>query len=272
MLAAAIVVFREVLEAALIIGIVAAATRGVEGRERWVLGGIALGATGAVIVALFAERISQMAAGLGQEIFNAAVLFAAVLMLGWHAIWMSRHGRELAARASSLGRAVHEGTEPIVALMVLVLLAVLREGSEVVLFLYGMVAAGGTQASMMLAGGLLGLALGALTGFALYYGLLRIPMRHFFSVTNWLLLLLAGGMASQGARFLVQADLLPSLGAPVWDTSALLSERTLLGQMLHTLVGYDARPSGMQIVFYLVTALVIAGGMLKWNGARARAA
>jgi high-affinity iron transporter len=272
MLAAALVVFREVLEAALIIGIVSAATRGLAGRGRWIISGITLGAAGAVLVALFAERIAGMASGIGQELFNAGVLFAAVLMLSWHIIWMSQHGRELAAKAGSLGRAVQEGTAPVVALMALVLLAVLREGSEVVLFLYGMVAAGGTGASMMLAGGLLGLVLGASTGFALYFGLLKIPMRHFFTATNWLLLLLAGGMASQGARYLVQADLLPPLGSPIWDTSAWLSDRSLIGQALHALAGYDARPSGMQLAFYLVTAALIAAGMLKWGGARPRAA
>ena len=272
MLAAALIVFREVLEAALIIGIVAAATRGIAGRSRWIMAGIGLGAACAVVVALFADGIANMASGLGQELFNAGILFAAVVMLAWHAIWMSQHGRELAAHATSVGRAVQEGTAPVVALMVLVLLAVLREGSEVVLFLYGMAAAGGTESSQMLAGGCLGLVLGTAMGFAMYFGLLRIPLRHFFTATNWMLLLLAAGMAAQGARYLVQADLLPSLGSQVWDTSHILSEQSLLGQMLHTLVGYDATPSGMQIVFYLATATLIAMGMLRWNGVRTKPA
>ncbi|HTL49920.1 MAG TPA: FTR1 family protein [Steroidobacteraceae bacterium] len=272
MLATLLIVFREVLEAALIIGIVSAATREIAGRSRWILGGIALGVAGAVVVALFADGIANMASGLGQELFNAGVLFAAVIMLAWHAIWMSQHGRELAAHATSVGRAVQEGTAPVVALMVIVLLAVLREGSEVVLFLYGMVAAGGTESSQMLAGGLLGLALGSAMGFGMYFGLLRIPLRHFFTVTNWMILLLAAGLASQGARYLVQADLLPSLGEQVWDTSHILSEHSLLGQMLHTLIGYDATPSGMQIVFYVATATLIAMGMLKWNAVRPKPA
>jgi high-affinity iron transporter len=271
-LATILIVFREVLEAALIIGIVAAATRGIEGRSRWILGGIGIGVAGAFVVALFADGIGNMASGVGQELFNAGILFAAVIMLAWHAIWMSQHGRELAAHATSVGRAVQEGTAPLVALMVLVLLAVLREGSEVVLFLYGMVAAGGTDSTQMLAGGTLGLALGTMMGFGMYFGLLRIPLRHFFTVTNWMILLLAAGMAAQGARYLVQADLLPSLESPVWDTSHVLSEHSLLGQMLHTLVGYDATPSGMQIVFYLTTATLIAMGMLRWNAARPKPA
>src|SRR5262245_7358040 len=124
----------------------------------------------------------------------------------------------------------------------------------------------------MLAGGFLGLALGTAMGFALYFGLLRIPLRHFFTATNWMILLLAAGLAAQGARYLVQADLLPSLGPQVWDTSHILSEQSLLGQMLHTLIGYDATPSGMQIVFYLTTATLIAMGMLRWNGVRPKPA
>jgi high-affinity iron transporter len=271
-LATALIVFREVLEAALIIGIVAAATRGLAARSRWIAGGIALGIAGAVVVALFADGIANMASGLGQELFNAGVLFAAVLMLAWHAIWMSQHGRELAAHATSVGRAVQEGAAPVVALMVIVLLAVLREGSEVVLFLYGMVAAGGTESSQMLTGGFLGLVLGVAMGFAMYFGLLRIPLRHFFTATNWMILLLAAGLAAQGARYLVQADLLPSLGTRVWDTSHILSEQSLLGQMLHTLVGYDATPSGIQVVFYVATAVLIAAGMLRWNVAPSKPA
>jgi high-affinity iron transporter len=81
-------------------------------------------------------------------------------------------------------------------------------------------------------------------------------MRHLFSVTSWLILLLAAGMASQGAAFLLQADLLPPLGN-LWDTSAILSEKSLIGQALHALVGYVARPTGIQLVFYLGTVVLI---------------
>ena len=75
------------------------------------------------------------------------------------------------------------------------------------------------------------------------------------------MLFLAAGMASQAARFLIQADLLPSLAAPLWDTSALLSQTSLAGTLLHSLVGYDARPAGMQIVFYVLVLVAIGAGM-----------
>ena len=106
MLGALIIVFREVIEAGLIVGIVMAATRGVIGRGRWINLGIAGGLIGAALVAAFAGIISEAFEGTGQELFNASVLLAAVAMIGWHAIWMASHGRELAQQMQSeIGRA-----------------------------------------------------------------------------------------------------------------------------------------------------------------------
>lgn len=260
MVGAALIVFREVLEAALVIGIACAATRGMPGRNAWVAGGIAAGTAGACLVAAFAGAIADTASGMGQEIFNASVLLAAVGMLGWHNVWMARHGREMAQQMSQLGRSVQSGARPLYALGAVIALAVLREGSEVALFLYGL-AAGGSTAAGMLAGSGIGLLAGAALGAALYFGLLRIPTRHFFTVTSWLILLLAAGMASQAAGFLIQADYLPALGETLWDSSHLVASDSLLGEVLRTLIGYDASPAGMQLLFYLATVCVIGVSM-----------
>jgi high-affinity iron transporter len=268
-LSTAVIVFREVLEAALLIGIVAAATRAVPGRDRWLAAGIVAGLAGALVVALGTQHIADMASGIGQELFNAAVLGVAVVMLAWHNLWMSSHGAALAADARRVGSAISDGRRECSVLLVVVGLAVLREGSETVLFLYGIAAAEGGASWPMLAGGLAGIAAGALVGYALYAGLLRIPLRWFFTATGVLVLFLAAGMASQAARFLIQADLLPGLATPLWDTSALLPQTSLAGTLLHGLVGYEARPAGMQIVFYVLVLVVIGAGM-KWanNGPR----
>jgi high-affinity iron transporter len=260
MIANLIIVFREVLEAALIISIVAAATRGVRGRALWIGSGLALGLLGAVLVALSAEAIAGAMSGMGQEWFNAAVLLAAVAMIGWHVVWMARHGKELALHMKSVGGAVSDGRRPMTALLVVVALAVLREGSEVVLFGYGLYA-GGSSMNDLLLGGALGVLSGVMVGFALYFGLLKIPMRHFFGATNGLLILLAAGLASSAAGFLVQADVLPALANPLWDSSWLLSDHSLLGQTLHILIGYSAQPCGMQLVFYITTVALLAIGM-----------
>lgn len=264
MLATLLIVFREVIEAALVLSIVAAATRGVAERNRWLAIGVGSGLLGAVIVAAFAGKISQSLEGAGQEIFNASVLFLAVIMLGWHNVWMGRHGRELAMEMNAVGREVTAGTRPLYAVAIAVGVAILREGSEVVLFLYGIASTGVGESSLLL-GGLGGLVLGAALGFALYKGLINLSTRLLFSVTSWLILLLAAGMAATGAKYLVQAGILPSLGAALWDTSWLLDDGSVLGQMVHVLIGYTARPLPVQIIFYLVT-LVVIGGMMKAFG------
>ncbi|BAV32459.1 iron permease [Sulfuricaulis limicola] len=253
MLATAIIVFREVLEAALIIGIVLAATQGLLKRGTWVGIGIAAGIAGAGLVALFADVISSAFAGIGQEVFNAGILLFAVIMLGWHNVWMKRHGREMARHMRDVGQAIRSGSRSMTMLAIVIGLAVLREGSEVVLFVYGITVAQQDSARMMLAGGLLGLMSGAVAGLLMYRGLLRLSSKYLFTVTAWLITLLAAGMAAQAAGFLAQADLLPSLVQSMWDTSGILAQTSVPGRVLQTLIGYVDHPSGIQVLFYVVT-------------------
>jgi len=263
MFSTAIIVFREVLEAAIIIGIVSAATRDVSGRNLWLSAGVILGLLGSGLVAASTELIASFASGIGQELFNAGVLGVAILMLGWHNVWMASHGAQLASHARNLGTSISEGRSECSVLLVVVGLAVLREGSETVLFLYGISASAVNGANSMLFGGVLGTLAGIAVGYTLYAGLLRIPMRWFFATTGVLVMLLAAGMASSAAHFLIQADVLPSLVSPLWDTSAQLSEHSVLGMLLHSLIGYDTRPAGMQVVFYITVFALISLGM-RW--------
>lgn len=259
MLGTIVIVFREVLEASLVITILLAATRGLLGRSQWIGGGAAIGILGALVVAFFAGNIAEAFAGIGQELFNAGVLFIAVLMLAWHNIWMSSHAREMVANLKQVGSNVTSGKLPFYILSIVAGVAVLREGSEVVLFLYGMAVSGSDSAQMTL-GGILGLAGGVATGTLLYFGLLGIPTSLLFRVTGWLILLLAAGMAATAAGFLSQAGILPSY-QPLWNTSEFLSEHSLVGQILHVLIGYQASPTVIQLGFYLATLVLIGAGM-----------
>jgi high-affinity iron transporter len=257
MLGALVIVFREVIEAGLIVGIVLAATRGVPGRGTWVTAGVLAGIAGAGIIALFAERISNAFEGAGQELLNASVLGAAVVMLMWHNAWMARHGREMAAEMAAVGKDVSSGERPMTALACVVGLATLREGSEIVLFLYGIVASG-TSGASLIAGGLLGLAAGAVFTALTYYGLLAIPARHIFAVTGVLIALLAAGMAAQAIQFLDAAGMISVLGQRLWDTSAWLPQDSIAGKLLHTLIGYNDRPTELQLITYVGTLAVMA--------------
>jgi len=265
MLGSAVVVFRETLEAALIVAIVMGASRGVAARGRWVAGGVVLGIVGALIVAAFAGAISEAVQGRGQELFNAGVLLVAVAMLAWHNVWMSSHARKHVAEMRHLGHDVSVGARPMSAMLAVTALAVLREGAETVLFLYGLMATGGSAGLAL--GGILGLVGGTGIGVLLYFGLLRVPLRHFFTVTGVIVLLLAAGLAASAAGFLVQAGLLPALVNQVWDTSGILDVGSLLGRMLHVLVGYNDRPTGVELLFYVVTLVTILA-LMRIFGAR----
>jgi len=176
MLASLLIVFREVIEAGLIVGIVLAATRGVRHRGRWVTYGIGTGLLGACLVAAFAGEIASLFAGSGAELFNASILLLAVGMLTWHNVWMAGNGREIAANMRSVGALVATGERTLSALAIVVGVAVLREGSEVVLFLYGIASQGGSSLTTLMVGGLLGLAAGAALSALIYFGLLAIPI------------------------------------------------------------------------------------------------
>jgi high-affinity iron transporter len=266
MLAALIIVFREVLEAGLIVGVVLAASRGVPGRGQAVALGVLAGVIGSAIVAAFAARITNAFDGRGQELFTAGVLFLAVAMLAWHVVWMSEHARELTARLRHLGHAVASGTASVTALGAVVALAVMREGSEVVLFLAGIAMQGNDGQSALLLGSLGGLVLASAISAMIYLGLAAIPLRRVFSVTGALVTLLAAGLAAQGVHQLSNAGILNVLDGTLWDSSWLLSEESWPGRILHVLVGYMDRPSLMQAIVYVAT---IAGILLLASTRRA---
>jgi high-affinity iron transporter len=266
MLGTLLIVFREVIEAGLIVGIVLAATKGVAGRGLWVSLGVAGGVVGACLVAAFAGGLAALFQGSGQELFNAAILIIAVAMLTWHNVWMASHGREMSRDLKAVGAEVRAGGRSLLAMAVVVGVAVLREGSEVVLFLYGIAAGGGATTAGMLTGGGLGVLLGAGLSALMYLGLLAIPAHRLFAATTGLITLLAAGLASQAAAFLQQAGLVTVLQTPLWDTSGVLKEDSVLGRLLKTLIGYTDQPNGLQLIAWIAVVAMMLTLMRLVNG------
>ncbi len=258
MLGALIIVFREIIEAGLIVGIVMAVTQGVRGSRLVIAAGVAVGVVGACLVAAFAGVIANALAGIGQEIFNASILLLAVAMLFWHNVWMASHGRQLAADVKQVGEAVRTGRRSIVALGVVCAVAVMREGSEIALFMYGLAASAGSTTAGLLAGSALGLVAGVGVTALTYLGLVTIPTRRLFAVTTVLISFLAAGLAAQAVLFLQQAGVVTVFEQTAWDTSAILSDTSLFGRVLHTLIGYSDQPSMLQVVVYAAVLAIIA--------------
>lgn len=261
MLAALLIVFREVLEAGIIVGVVLAASEGIRGRGLWISAGIIGGILGSALLALFASEISNAFEGSGQEVLNAAILGIAMVMLVWTVVWMASHGRQMVAEVKAIGSDVKAGRKPLTALAVVVGMAVLREGAEIVLFVYGIVSAGMETMQDVALGSLVGLLGGVAVSFILYRGLVAIPLKYMFKVTSILIMLVAAGLAAQAVGILQDAGFIQSLSDPVWDTGWLLADDGAIGRVLRTMIGYRAEPTGMQVLAYLatvVTALVLS--------------
>ena len=257
MFSTALIFFREVLELSLLTGVLLAATRNARGRTPWIFGGLLAGLAGSAMLAVFTGRLQEALQGRGQEYFNAAVLLAAALLLAYTVLWMAQQSRDFSATLREAGREVTEGSRSFAALALLIFLTSLREGSEIVLFTYGVVAAGEGGHGLWL-GALAGTGLGGLLGVLLYAGLLRIPLGRVFALLSLFLTLLAAGMVVQALGFLTAVRVLPELGSPAWDASGLLPEAGPAGSILHAVLGYTDRPCGIQVIGFAVALASIA--------------
>lgn len=263
MIAIATIIFRESLEIFLVISMVMAATLGLKGRTLFVTLGSCLGALGSIIIAFFVDIISSLVDGVGQEIFNAAIMFTSVMLLSSTIIWMKKYNLELKKNLEQVGKDLLTGKKPAYILIAVVALATFREGSEIVLFTYGVMLSSKLSLITIVFSGALGAIGGLLVGFLLYIGLLKIARKHLFIVTSWMLILLAAGMAAQGAGFLIAADILPAITNQVWDSSHLISNNSFIGKILTVLIGYTPRPTGMELIFYCTVLLSV--GFLYQN-------
>jgi high-affinity iron transporter len=250
MLNALIVVFRESLEAMLVIGVLlawiarqpapAALRRGL-----WLGVAAGLGLALALGFATFAAQ-SQLAGEALEKFQVGMVLFAAALIVQM-VLWMHRHGRhmkqELEAQA---GRAV--GALGIGAVAAL---AVAREGAETVIFLYGLGLEGsGGDRLGLLAAGLAGFALAAATGWLVARGGRFLSYRTLFAASEILLLVIASSLLMAGVDRMIGLDWLPPPLDPVWDSSALLDDGSVAGRLLADFAGYRARPSASLLIAY----------------------
>lgn len=262
MFTAALIVFREIFEIAIIVTVILAATRQVAYRSLWIAGGIATGAIMVGIMACFANVISGVATQLGQHAFHALVLFIAAALISWSVVWMQQHGKQIVTHMREVSLCVKNGQRPLYMLAVVVALAVLREGSEIVLFLYGIFTTGEATTTDIMLGSLLGTGAGVLMGLVMYLGLIRIPVKQLFSVSGWLLAFLASGMVAKGVGHLVKAGIVPAIINPLWDTSHILSQQGVVGRFLSIVIGYQDQPTAIQVLFYVVTLALISTTLL----------
>ena len=257
MLAAAIITYREILEICLIIGIISAALDNLEAKRRILFSGVIGGIICSSMIALFINYISNSFDNNGQEILNIFILSISILCIGITIVWINKNAKNLHHKITLAKERLINDEVNSLALIIIIILAISREGAELILFLHG-VYASGAPLSDIATGVSIGAVIGMSIGISLYAGLVRIPVKYFFKVINIMLVLLAAGMASQLANLLTSADLVSVLYTQVWDTSWLIDERDTAGKILHSLIGYSSRPTQLQLVFYISTIMIIS--------------
>jgi high-affinity iron transporter len=249
LLTSVVIVLREVLEASLLISILCAFSGVLGVSRRWVGWSLLFGLAGAIAYSFGVSIISDWFDGVGQEVVSAAMQLLIFLLLLLFAF--------LVVRDSGAQRM--QGRLIVLVMVVMVSVAVAREGFEILVYLYGF-SAEIPRFMTILAGSVIGACIGVSVGVLIYYFVSALSGRMAWIVGLGLLSLVAAGMLSQAVLLLIQADWLPSQ-LPLWDTSDWLSEYSVTGQLLYALIGYEATPTALQASFYfggLFLFLVVA--------------
>lgn len=249
MLATAIVVFREMLEICLILGIISAALDNIKSKKALLLSGIIGGITLSIIFALTMTYINGLFDGNGQEILKIIILSISIIFINLTILWISKHRKELHNKINNATQKLINNEINTLSLVIVIIFVISREGMEIILFLSGIYSAGSTPQELIW-GSIIGAASGITFGILLYKGLLRVHVKSFFNVINIMLILLAAGMASELANFLNSADLIEVLSKQIWDSSWLINETSITGKLLHGILGYSSKPTQLQVIFY----------------------
>lgn len=247
------VIWRETVEAMLVVGILyawlshhPAGARGL----KYLWGGVLAGLAGAFLLGLGIEAMDDLLSEEGHAYFMAGMLLVAAALIVQMVFWMRSNGHRLKRDLEqSLSASVQ--TQNWWGVFALAAIAVAREGSETVVFVSSLAMGGNSfaSASFWLALGL-GALLAGVTFALLQLGGKLVSWRAFFRVTEILLLLLACSLLLSAVDQLIGVQLLPVIVAQVWDTSRLLDDGALPGNLVSSFTGYRARPDLLSLIVF----------------------
>jgi high-affinity iron transporter len=255
------IVWRESVEALLVVGILYAWLKNGDADARrgipYLWAGVAAGLLAAVALGAALVGFTEELSGDAQDYFQTGMVLVACVLIVQMVLWMKHHGRSMKRdMEASLQKSKQDANWWGVTL--LVALAIAREGSETVIFLYGLgFGQSGHVDPMQYLAVAIGLALAFLTFYLLQLGGKIFSWRLFFRVTEIMLLFLAAGLFETGVDKLIDKEILPVVMNQVWDTSWLLDDSSTFGSLVATLTGYRAHPAGMNLIAYAVYWAVI---------------
>lgn len=263
----AVVVFRECLEIALLFGVILAATKPIHKSRVYVIMGALIGLVAAAFFAFFAGGITSSYNELGDEIVDSIVILFTALMISWTVVWMQGYSKKIRQNLSELSENINAGLASKMSLVLMVSTVILREGIEIILFVYSISSAGQIAIHDCILGFGLGALAGVATGTVIYLGLVKYAGKYIFSISTVMLTLIAAGLSAEAAGILTSSGIIEVFSEQVWDTSWVVGDGSLLGKLLNITLGYDSRPNGMQLIFYC-SSILITFLMLKLRSLR----
>ncbi|WP_296660556.1 FTR1 family protein [Paraburkholderia sp.] len=264
------IVWRESVEALLVVGILHAWLKNGDADARrglpYLWGGVGLGILAAIALGAALVGFTEVLSGDGQDYFQTAMVLIACVLIVQMVLWMKRHGRTLKREMEqSLEASARDANWW--GVTVLVALAIAREGSETVIFLYGL---GFGQSGHVDAGQYLAVAIGfglaLLTFYVLQLGGKVFSWRHFFRITEIMLLFLGAGLFQTGIDKLIDKEILPAIVDRLWNTSMILDDSSTFGSLVATLTGYRAHPALMNLIAYAAYWAVVWLLVRRANG------
>lgn len=252
----AVVVFRESLEIALLLSIIMAVTKPIQSSRTSIIMGGLLGLVMASLFAFFTRTLTNMIDGLGDELFDSCIILLTSLIISWTVVWMQGYTQRIQKDVGELSNKISSGKANKFMLVLVVAIAIFREGAEILLFIYSISSTESIRVNDYIIGLGLGSFFGVLVGVIIYTGLIKFAGRYVFKISTILLILIAAGLASGAAGILTSSGIIETMSDQLWDSSWLIEDRSITGKLLNIIAGYDARPNGMQLLFYFGTILL----------------
>lgn len=253
----ALVVFRECLEISMVLGIICAATKSIQNFVIYITAGIMSGIITAAILAFFITKLTSSFSGFGEEFVDVGIIMLTVVIIGVTAIWVKKYAANMHNKMSDLSNKMERGTTPKIILTAVVATTILREVTEMILYMHALAVSSEFSPTDYILGFGSGIIMGIAVSVGIYYGLSKIALKYLFSISFKLLVLVASSLAAEAAGILTSIGYLDVGNEPLWDSSWLISDSSMIGQVLKMLVGYNAQPNAMQIIFFVITAVFI---------------
>ncbi|MDB5643873.1 MAG: iron permease [Hyphomicrobiales bacterium] len=257
MLASFLICLRESLELGFVVALCFAVLDPVSPKRRWIVGGVAVGfalalAFAAAVIVLHAAWAEQ-----GEDLLGATLLILATGSLLLFRAWRVRYGEAFVLGLHRRGKASVQDGKLLGSMAIVIAAAVFREGSETILFLYGVVASTKDTLLCVMLGLVLGVSVGLSAIYVIYHSIAALPIRPVMQAANLVLILFSAGMAARSVEILQDLNIVSS--TVIWSTKAIVSQESLFGHMLQCIIGYSDEPTFFQLAAYLVVLIMQFG-------------